>query len=108
MYEVIGNLRGVTLPRHNAPVGGGPWRGGGAALTYCEQVPGDGGRGEAGEHVVGGAEVGEVGAGHGLTAALPPHQHLAALRPRRRRVAGVARRHLHHPAGTHTRQASAE
>lgn len=39
----------------------------------------EGGR-EAGEHVVGGGEVGEVGQGHRLAPALAPHVHVASLR----------------------------
>lgn len=68
------------------------------ALTYWEEVPCDRRGGEAREHVVCAAEMGEVGAGHGLTSTLTPHQNLAALGLGCRRVAGVARSHLHHPS----------
>lgn len=60
-------------------------------------MPRDRRRGEAGKHVIGAAEVGEVGAGHCLTSALTPHQNLPTLGLGGRRVAGVTRRHLHHP-----------
>lgn len=67
------------------------------ALTHWEQVPRDRRRGEAGEHVVGAAEVCEVGAGHGLTSTLTPHQDLPTLGLGCWRVAGVTGSHLHHP-----------
>lgn len=67
------------------------------ALTRRQEAPRDGGRGEAGEHVVGGGEVREVRQGHRLAAALAPHVHVAALRLGGRRVRRVAGRNLYHP-----------
>lgn len=49
-------------------------------LTHRQEAPRDGRGGKAGEHVVGGGEVGEVGQGHRLAPALAPHVHVASLR----------------------------
>lgn len=46
------------------------------SLTHRQQPPHDGGRGEAGEDVVGVGEVCEVGHDDGLTPTLTPHVHL--------------------------------
>jgi len=54
--------------------------------------------GEAGKHVIGAAEMGEVRAAHSLTSTLAPHQNLSALRLGSWCVAGVTCSHLHHPS----------
>lgn len=64
-------------------------------------MPGDRWRGEASEHVICAAEMGDVRAGNSLTSALTPHQDLPALGLGSRRVAGVTRGHLHYPETKH-------
>lgn len=66
-------------------------------LTHGEQAPGDGGRGEAGEDVVGAGEVGEVRQDHRLAPALAPHVHVPALGLGGGRVRRVAGCDLHYP-----------
>lgn len=48
-------------------------------LTHGEKAPGDSRGGEAGEHIVGAAEVGEVWKDHRLAPALAPHVHMPTL-----------------------------
>lgn len=57
-----------------------------SVLTHGQEPPRDGGRGQAGEHVVGAGEVCEVGQQDALAPALAPHVHMAALGLRSRRV----------------------
>lgn len=66
--------------------------------TYREKPPHHRGGGEAGEHVIGAAEVCEVGKDDGLAPALAPHVHLTALGLSGRRVRGVAGGDLHDPS----------
>ena len=59
-------------------------------LTHGEEAPRDGGRGEAGEHVVRAGEVREVRQHHRLAPALAPHVHVPSLGLGSRRVRRVA------------------
>lgn len=70
-----------------------------SVVTHGQEPPHDGGRGEAGEHVVRAREVREVGQQDALAPALAPHVHLAALGLCGRRVRGVRGGDLHDPAG---------
>lgn len=70
----------------------------GREITHGQEPPHDGGRGQAGEDVVGAGEVGEVGQQDALAPALAPHVHLAALGLCGRRVRGVTGGDLHDPA----------
>lgn len=72
-------------------------------LTHREEAPRDGGRGKAGEHVIGAGEVGEVRQDHRLAPALAPHVHVPALGLGGRCVGRVAGCDLYNSKFTNTK-----
>lgn len=74
------------------------------SLTHGEEMPCDSRRGEACKDIISAGEVSDVRAGYSLTPTLTPHQHLTALSLSCRRMAGVARCHLHHPTDRQDRR----